>query len=738
MSTQGKNIVSKFLKRWQLLSGLEIILYALGISVLIYFVTQNLVIALAAFVLSGAIASLFLKPWKLNLKSTSSYLDSKIQSVEYSTGLLLSPWEEHSNLAKLQQIKISKELGQSIKKITPPNQIVKSSIVAFLLLLLGFTFHQFKWIEYFKNPIEKTTPENALIFRTKDSSNLKITPPKIQEQWVTISYPKYTNVKSYTTLKMDLNILEGSQVFWKLKFDSKIDNVLMESMNNDYPMELKDGFYRKNKVLNTSGFYNFKFSDTLNHVYVSDLYGIDLFKDKSPEIKIQNLKQFTSFNFDEEKIIQFKNLITDDFGISEAYIIATVSKGTGESVKFREEKIPFDTPITKGGKMLTLSKEIDLDKLKMEPGDELYFYVEASDFKTPKQNVSRSETYFAVIKDTTSYEFGVEGNLGVNRMPDYFRSQRQLIIDTEKLIEEKPQLSNEDFKFRSNELGYDQKALRLKYGEFMGVETESGLDIEQEESPEHEEDDDSDDPLAEYTHDHDGDNEHNLVDTESEDKSSKNPLQEFIHDHGDPEMATLFEESLKVKMHKAMAEMWDAELYLRIYEPEKSLPYQYKALQLIQDIKNHARIYVHRIGFDPPPIKEEKRLTGKQLDKVTSFRKTETIEREDVFENIKLTVTKLGELIDSEKMISKKDQELFEKAALELSALAIEFPTQHLKTLQLLKRIIEGIDTSVDTLRNLQRGLIASLPKTDANPNKVNGYIHEIDKLLLKELTVND
>ncbi len=31
----------------------------------------------------------------------------------------------------------------------------------------------------------------------------------------------------------------------------------------------------------------------------------------------------------------------------------------------------------------------------------------------------------------------------------------------------------------------------------------------------------------------------------------------------------------------------------------------------IQEIKNSARIYVHRIGFDPPPIKEDRRLTGK-------------------------------------------------------------------------------------------------------------------------------
>ena len=35
------------------------------------------------------------------------------------------------------------------------------------------------------------------------------------------------------------------------------------------------------------------------------------------------------------------------------------------------------------------------------------------------------------IKDTTSTQFAVEGTMGVDLMPEYFRSQRQIIIDTE-------------------------------------------------------------------------------------------------------------------------------------------------------------------------------------------------------------------------------------------------------------------------------------------------------------------
>jgi len=738
MKVEGKDILVKFLKRWQSLLALETLLYALGASILVYFIDQNWTITILTFIVIAAIVSIFIKPWKPNLQSTGSYLDSKIESAEYSSGLLLSSSDALSDIAKLQKIKISEQLARSIKGVHPPNNVNRSAVVASLLILSGFLFYQFNLSSYFQTPDGPAVPENAIIFKSKDSANALIEPPKIMEQTVTIRYPQYTNIRPISSSRMDIKVLEGSSVFWNLKFDSEVKNVLMESMENDYPMTLKEGNYNKSKILRNSGFYNFKFEDTKGNVYSSELYAIDVFKDKSPKVDIQGLQQFSSFNHDDEKTFQFNSIISDDFGIADAYIIATVSKGSGESVKFREEKLSFDNSLTKGSKKLNLTKRINLNDMKMEPGDELYFYVETSDFKEPTRNISRSETYFAAIKDTTSYEFGVEGTLGVNRMPDYFRSQRQLIIDTEKLISQRKELTSKEFKFKSNELGFDQKALRLKYGEFMGVETDSGLDI-QTESPEVEPINDNEDPLADYTHDHDSDNEHNLVEdqTQEKDKTSKNPLQEFMHDHGDPDMATQFEESLKVKMHKAMTEMWDAELYLRLYEPQKSLPYQYEALKLIQEIKNHARIYVHRIGFDPPPIKEDKRLTGK-LDDITSYRKIEDLLEEDKFPKIRESIARLGELQEKDISITEQDQVLFEQAATELSILAIEFPSKHLRTLQQLKQIIEGLDNSAETFFEVQQGLLIALPDLDANPIKSERYLNAIDQLLLKELNVND
>jgi hypothetical protein len=543
---------------------------------------------------------------------------------------------------------------------------------------------------------------------------------------------------------MDVKAVEGSRISWELEFNDALETVSIENIDNSYAMELKDGKYTYSLNLTGSSFYNFKFSDKKGNTYFSDLYAIEVTKDEAPTVDIKGIEQFTQFEFTDNKTVQFNSEITDDYGLNEAYIIATVSKGTGESVKFREEQLSFDTSLKRGAKSQNLSKTINLDAMKMEPGDELYFYVHASDLKTPKPNISRSETFFIAIKDTTTNTFGVEGTLGVDRMPDYFRSQRQLIIDTEKLIKQRGQLSKEDFNFTSNELGFDQKALRIKYGEFMGEEqaeeagvvTQDNLEEFEAENEHHHDEEGEEDLLAAFTHDHDGSNEHNLVEEKIQ-TESKNPLEEFAHSHDDAEMATLFEESLRSKLLKALGEMWDSELYLRLYEPEKSLPYQYRALTLLQDIKNSARIYVHRIGFDPPPIKEDARLSGK-LEEITSYRKNETLENEIEFPSIRTAIYRIEQIINSNGSITEKDQRLFENAGNELAQKAIENPGHFLQTLQELKQLSENKDTTLEMLRTIQKGLIKAIPSSEFHPSKSNRFSDQINQLLLKELEIHD
>ncbi len=725
----------------------EGLLYAVGSGGFVYLLAQNVFYGILAMVLTLGIAFWVLKPWKVTTENVVGYIDAHVPQAAFSSGLLLTSPNELSSLSKLQQYRVATQLEPVLPKLRPPHNLAKAALVMFGMILLGLVgnFILNKYIDRSSgSPLDK----DQITFAPKDSLSTTTEIPELVATNITIQYPGYTGKGTTNTTDPNIKAVEGSRIIWDLEFKGNVREVEMDLMGEPIGFTKKQKTYRLTKMLVASGFYSFTFKDNNGNDYVSDLYSLEMVTDEPPMVEIEGLDHYSYFGFDEDKHLLLNTGISDDFGIGDAYIIATVSKGSGESVKFREETIRFDSEIPKGNRTLRLKKALDLDALKMDPGDELYFYVEAFDQKSPTPNIARSETYFAVVRDTITDEFGVEGNLGVDLMPDYFRSQRQLIIDTEKLIADRSTISEKEFRSRSNELGFDQKSLRLRYGQFMGDEAEMQAapgqmahhdeegETDHEEGHGHEEGEE--DLLDEYSHKHDSDNEHNLVenpghDHGSEEEEEEDPLHDYVHNHSDPEAFTLFEKSLKAKLRDALNIMWDAELYLRLYEPEKSLPYQYDALKIIQDIKNSARIYVHRIGFDPPPIKEENRLTG-NIEDITNFDKKEEFEHQMPFASTRRAISRLELLIQEKKQFNADDSALFAEAGNELAQKAILEPLKYLDVLQGLRNLETSTNRTKENYEEVQKNLLAILPDVADNPTKKAVYQDEINLLYVKEL----
>ena len=200
--------------------------------------------------------------------------------------------------------------------------------------------------------------------------------------------------------------------------------------------------------------------------------------------------------------------------------------------------------------------------------------------------------------------------LGVDLLPEYFRSQRQIIIDTEQLLEDEPNISRVEFNRRSENIGHDQNLLRKRYGEYLGMEDEmessaetdaisdgGGADLGEAEA--------ADD------HDHEGEEVNEMGLSSAESEVAGIIPDEFFHDHGAAEMNTLFAESPRALLKQSLDNMWNAEMYLRIRRPQEALPYEYAALEYLKAVQQANRQYTRKAGYELPPIpEEEKRLTG--------------------------------------------------------------------------------------------------------------------------------
>ena len=359
--------------------------------------------------------------------------------------------------------------------------------------------------------------------------------------------------------------------------------------------------------------------------------------------------------------ITINTTINDDYGISDAVISATVAKGSGEAVKFKEQKITFPVSFNGDQKHYDLQKQISLTALNMEPGDELYFYVQATD--NHKQQ-SRTDVYIVSIQDTAQL-LSMDGILGAaNVKPEYFRSERQIILDSERLLKEKDTISLQSFKERSDELGTDQKLLRLRYGKFLGDEAEDNIA----------------DPKLEGKGD--------LNDPKDFSNAAK-ILDAYTDKHDNAEDAQFFDPTVKAQLKATLTEMWKAELQLRLYKPQDALPFEYKALRLLKDLQQKSRAYVAKTAFNPTPLKMEKRLTG-DLSKITDPADHQTIKvSDDQFDALKKLVIILDQLKNAAGLTAA-DYRTLQIANLQISAKAAQQPGVYLGAAGSMRRILAG------------------------------------------------
>lgn len=672
---------------------------------------------------------------QLSQHRMASFVNRYYPSLEWSTDLLVTD----KPLTGLQLLQREKALAQlpALSSWRFPHQLMAGvSVLAIGLLLVVFV----------GNEPPEASPKELQVASANDREAAAGQPQPVVIKSIggTVNAPAYTGLKTVSVKSLDIKAAEGSVVSWRVEFSSAPDRALIVFSGAD-SLSLKSDkqlFSGDARVVST-GFYQVAWLDA-NEWKASDFYKLEVVRDLPPQLAVRDLPQFQQFDWDEIEKVSVKADLTDDYGLKDAYLVATVAKGSGESVKFREEKLLFERPTAITGKRVSAERTIDLKKMGLEPGDELYFYVEAWDNKSPVQQTERTETYFLQLNDTASYLVSNDGGLGVDLMPEYFRSQRQIIIDSEKLVAQRGKLKKELFDNTSNSLAHDQKVLRLRYGQFMGEEFESGVvetddhEVEEPAAPT-----DVEEAMKQFGHAHDTENEHNLVPASKEEHhhegEEENPLEAFAHMHDSQEEATFFIESVKTKLRAALSLMWDAELHLRMNSPEESLPYQYKILKLLKEISNDSRIYVHRTGFDPPPIKEEKRLTG-DLEEINPARRRYSLEAPQSFPNARKALVLIEKYIQTSSVIpTTQEKEVLQLAGSEMAQQAIEFPGKYLESMSLLKSLTdqEGETSKTDLIR-IRTALWELIPADVAAPALISSPVHTLDQQLINRMEAND
>lgn len=689
--TNGKQWIEALRKRWIIFSLGKIIVLsfsaALLLSVLAFrFFQLGLPVFLFLFFIVFSFLALKTRFWKIAEKDISRFIDSTIKEAEESSGLLLKPLTELSFLETLQAEKVNATLLAQ-KQPTAPLQQLKVPLLFLLVAafisyaILKVPFNTFSAVQ----PASLTSPEPKL------KENI---PASVSSFKVTVTPPVYTGKPARVQEQFTILAENGAKVNWKVSTTQGLKK-LSFIFNDHETAALKQAnpegtLWSLNRQLVKPGFYQMVIDGKR-----SDFYQIGLIADQPVNIKIKKPAQHSTIDIGQPQQVNLNVVMQDDYGITDAYISATMASGKGEAVSFKEKKISFNLSF-KGKKQVSIEKLISLREMGMKPGDELYFYISATD---NHGQLSRSDMYFVSIQDTTELMSMTGIDNGVNLVPEYFRSERQIIIDTEKLLKEKESLSDADFKRRSNDLGVDQKMLRLRYGKFLGEESEASIGGEHE-GGEHGGDD------------HDHHEEPAAVGDVS------GIMEQYAHKHDNAEDATFFEPQLKAQLKATLTEMWNAELRLRTYRPQEALPYEYKALRLLKDLQQKSRAYVAKTTFKTSKLKPEKRLTGELTDIKAGTNKSK-VEAIDKVNTVLQQAIGVLENKKAGKDTAPQDLTILLKAQAELITHAAVSPGIYLPALKSLKKIItsgKNKTIAVNDIAVAEKGLNHLLGQQEASP----------------------
>ncbi|PPU26866.1 hypothetical protein XarCFBP6762_11055 [Xanthomonas arboricola] len=376
------------------------------------------------------------------------------------------------------------------------------------------------------------------------------------------------------------------------------------------------------------------------------LHRLDVLPDRPPQVRVlapeQSLVLWTpSQTGNRGWTLRFE--ASDDYAVAaSAELRLTLAQGSGENITFKTQRRTLNGsgPARQRGFSTTLQPQA----LGMAAGDDLIAQLIVHDTRQPGPQEGRSAS--VILRwppPEQTMAAGLEASVK-QTLPAYFRSQRQIIIDAEALLKEKPRLDPATYLKRADAIGVDQRLLRLRYGQFLGEESEGapkGPPTADEAPTSDAPADDlptADMPTAdapatpaapapardEHGHDaHDHAAEAGAAALDDHDHAhgdgaperggfgqAQDVLSEFGHTHDHAEAATLLDPQTRALLRAALDQMWQSEGELRQGHPERALPFANKALGFIKQVQQAERIYLARVGTQLPPIDPGRRLSG--------------------------------------------------------------------------------------------------------------------------------
>ncbi len=446
-------------------------------------------------------------------------------------------------------------------------------------------------------------------------------PPQLRSTRLEITAPAYTGQAARVQSALDGKVPQDSRLHWSLRFSAQPQTAALQFHDGQRIALQRDGDHWTAQWSATRpALYRVVTEPALRD---TRLYRLDVVPDRPPVVRVIAPDRSLVLGTPGQRQWPLQFEASDDYGVvATAQLKVTLAQGSGENITFREQT--FSLSGTGPATQRRFARTLDLAALGATEGNDVIAQLTVRDTHTPTAQSAQSSSVILRLPSAAEIQGTDLEGMVKKTLPAYFRSQRQIIIDAEALIKQRRQLPAEEFIKRADAIGVDQRILRLRYGQFLGEESEGGA-----KPPPTSDALPTSDTLAsthDADHDHDGDHAQGQAGHDDHDHgaptdgsapvfgSASDVLSEYGHTHDHAEAATLLDPKTRATLKAALDQMWSSEGELRQGQPERALPYAYKALGFIKEVQQAERIYLARVGPELPPIDEGRRMTGDRAD----------------------------------------------------------------------------------------------------------------------------
>ncbi len=442
-------------------------------------------------------------------------------------------------------------------------------------------------------------------------------PLQLRSSRLRVQAPAYTGQAERVQDALDAKVAMDSRLSWSLRFDRAPRKAWLQFHDGRrLPLSEHDGWWRAQDVAHAPVLYRVVSEPALAQ---TRLYRLDVVPDRAPSVRVLEPAASLIVGTPGQQRWSLRFEASDDHGLAaQATLSVTVTQGSGENITFVRRDVPLSGSGT--ATVRQFRHTLDLAAIGAQPGSDVIAQLEVRDNHAPVAQSGRSSSVILRLPSSEAIRGAeLEGQIK-KAMPAYFRSQRQIILDAEALLRQQRQLEPDAFLKRSDAIGVDQRILRLRYGQFLGEESEGAPrpppvdDLPTSDVPTNAaQDEDHDHQHGAQAHAHD-DHDHGAAGdgTAAVFGSATDVLSEYGHTHDHAEAATLLDPQTRATLKAALDQMWSSEGELRQGRPAQALPYAYKALGFIKQVQQAERIYLARVGPELPPIDEGRRLGGER------------------------------------------------------------------------------------------------------------------------------